>query len=89
MTKKRRKKEKRMILLNSQGLSCVPPARGEKGKKTGIEKNSVMEMFHFSDLSNMRIQNSIMDQDHLRMNVAPVINNHLRSIEPLVSVIYH
>ena len=40
MTKKRRKKEKRMILLNSQGLSCVPPARGEKGKKTGIEKNS-------------------------------------------------
>ena len=38
---------KKMMLLNSQGLSCVPPARGEKGKKTGIEKNSEMEMFHF------------------------------------------
>ena len=80
---------KKMMLLNSQGLSGVPPARGEKGKKTGIKKNSEMEMFHFSDLSNMRIQNFIMEQDHLRMNVAPVINNHLRSIEPLVSVIYH
>ena len=38
---------KKMMLLNSQGLSGVPPARGEKGKKTGIEKKSVMEMFHF------------------------------------------
>ena len=36
-----------MMLLNCQGLSGVPPARGEKGKKTGIKKYSEMEMFHF------------------------------------------
>ena len=53
---------KKMMLLNSQGLSGVPPARGEKGKKTGIEKNSEMEMFHFFDLSNIYQTRSSKDQ---------------------------
>ena len=56
MAKKEERRKKRKMLLNSQGLSGVPPARGEKGKKTGIEKNSEMETLHFLDLSNIRIQ---------------------------------
>ena len=61
----------------------------ERRERKQVSRNFEMETFQFFDLSNMRIQNSTMEQDHLRMNIAPDINNHLRSIELMVSLIYH
>ena len=86
--KKRRNKKKNDVTQFS-GLIVRTTSTRREGKENRYREKFWNGNVSFFYQSNMRIQNSIMEQDHLRMNVAPVINNHLRYIEPLVSVIYH
>ena len=78
-------KERKKDVTQFSGLI----GRTTSTRREGKENRYPMETFQFFDLSNMRIQNSTMEQDHLRMNIARDINNHLRSIELMVSLIYH